>query len=61
MAYWHDLEVLLTLDTAGRIISFSSGLASAQIFNPAIATQASLPGGRTLGIMIILQRIFITR
>ena len=48
--------LLLTLDTAGRIISFSSGLASAQIFNPAIATQASLPGVflTTLGIMIIL-------
>lgn len=36
--------LLLTLDTAGRVISFSSGLASATIFNPSITEQGSAIG-----------------
>ena len=47
--------LLLTLDTAGRIIAFSSGLANAQAFNPSISEQGSLPGPflTTLGIMML--------
>ena len=47
--------LLLTLDTAGRIIAFSSGLANAQAFNPSISEQGSLPGLflTTLGIMML--------
>lgn len=47
--------LLLTLDTAGKIISFSSGLAAAQAFNPSIAQQGSLIGLflTTLGILLL--------
>ncbi|NQW11422.1 MAG: flagellar type III secretion system protein FliR [Alphaproteobacteria bacterium] len=47
--------LLLTLDTTGRIIAFSSGLANAQAFNPALSEQGSLPGLflTTLGIMLL--------
>lgn len=36
--------LLLTLDTTGRIVSFSTGLASAQVFNPSSSGQGTLPG-----------------
>lgn len=36
--------LLLTLETAGQMIALQIGLSSATIFNPALATQASLPG-----------------
>jgi flagellar biosynthesis protein FliR len=47
--------MLLTLDTAGRFISTSVGMANAQIFNPSIANQASIPGLllTTMGIMVL--------
>lgn len=47
--------LLLTLDTAGRIISFSVGLAAAQIFNPSISDQGSLLGllFTTLAIVVM--------
>lgn len=35
---------MMALDTAGMIISISSGLSNAQLFNPALATQGSLIG-----------------
>lgn len=35
---------MMALDTAGMIISTSSGLANAQVFNPSLATQGSLVG-----------------
>ncbi len=38
-------RILMTsLDTAGQVISVSSGLANAQVFNPALSTQGSLIG-----------------
>jgi len=38
-------RILMTaLDTAGMVISTSSGLANAQVFNPSLATQGSLVG-----------------
>ncbi len=38
-------RILMTaMDTAGMIISISSGLGSAQLFNPSLATQGSLIG-----------------
>jgi len=46
--------LLLTLDTAGQIIAMNTGLANAQIFNPAIATQGSLPGFFLLNIATLL-------
>jgi flagellar biosynthetic protein FliR len=47
--------LVLTLDTAGRVISFSTGLANAQVFNPSISSQASLPGLflTTVGIVVL--------
>lgn len=47
--------MILTLDTAGRVISFSTGLANAQVFNPSIQSQASLPGLflTTLGVVVL--------
>lgn len=47
--------MLLTLDTAGRFISTSIGMANAQVFNPSIANQASIPGLllTTMGIMVL--------
>ncbi len=47
--------MLLTLDSAGRFIATSIGMANAQIFNPSISNQASIPGLMltTMGIMIL--------
>jgi len=36
--------LMMALDTAGMVISLSSGLANAQVFNPALATQGSIVG-----------------
>ncbi|SMF77674.1 flagellar biosynthetic protein FliR [Azospirillum oryzae] len=43
------------LEVAGTIISLQSGLANAQIFNPALATSGSLPGSLMgwLGLLLI--------
>ncbi|WP_420404682.1 flagellar biosynthetic protein FliR [Nisaea sp.] len=46
--------VLLALDTAGQVIAMNAGLANAQIFNPALATQGSLPGFFLLNIATLL-------
>ena len=35
---------MMSLDTAGMVISISSGLSNAQLFNPALSTQGSLIG-----------------
>lgn len=35
---------MMALDTAGMVLSTSSGLANAQVFNPSLATQGSLMG-----------------
>ena len=47
--------MLLTLDTAGRIISLTIGMANAEVFNPSISSQASLPGLllTTMGVMLL--------
>jgi flagellar biosynthetic protein FliR len=47
--------LLLTMDTLGRIISFQSGLAAAQAFNPSISEQGSLIGLllTTLSILVL--------
>ncbi|WP_372398722.1 flagellar biosynthetic protein FliR [Azospirillum sp. HJ39] len=44
-----------TLEVAGTIISLQSGLANAQIFNPALATAGSLPGSLMgwLGLLLL--------
>ena len=46
--------LLLTLDTTGRIVAFSTGLAAAQVFNPSSTGQGTLPGLflSMLGILI---------
>lgn len=41
---WIARFLLTAVDIAGMIISFSIGLANAQVFNPAFATQGSLVG-----------------
>lgn len=48
--------MLLTLDTAGRIITFSVGLAAAEVFNPALTGQSSIPGLilTSVGILVVL-------
>ena len=46
--------LLLTMDTAGQIIAMNIGLSNAQVFNPAIATQGSLPGFFLLNIATLL-------
>lgn len=46
--------LVLTMDTAGQIIALNIGLANAQVFNPAIATQGSLPGFFLLNIATLL-------
>ena len=48
--------MLLTLDTVGRIIGLTIGMANAEVFNPSISSQASLPGLllTTMGVMILL-------
>ena len=47
--------MLLTLDTAGRIIGLTIGMANAEVFNPSISSQASLPGLllTTMGVMLL--------
>ncbi len=50
--------LLLTLDTAGRVISFSSGLAAATIFNPSL-TETGTAIGLILTMLGILL-LFIT-
>lgn len=47
--------LLSALETAGTIISIQTGLANAQVFNPAMATQGSLPGALMgwLGLLLI--------
>jgi len=49
---------MLALDTAGMVISISSGLSNAQLFNPALATQGSLIG--TVLTMMGLLLLFAT-
>jgi len=49
-------RILMTaLDTAGMVISTSSGLANAQVFNPSLATQGSLVGAflSVTGVVIL--------
>lgn len=46
--------ILLALDTAGQVIAMNTGLANAQIFNPALATQGSLPGFFLLNVATLL-------
>ena len=47
--------LLLTLDTAGQLISLSIGLSNASVFNPAIQNQASIPGLflTTAGLLVL--------
>ena len=47
--------LMMALDTAGMVISTSSGLANAQVFNPSLATQGSLVGAllSVAGIVIL--------
>ena len=47
--------LISSLDTAGMIISFKSGLSNAQIFNPGLGSQGSLIGAflSTAGIMFL--------
>lgn len=44
-----------TLEVAGMVIATTTGLANAQVFNPALATQGSLPGSLLgwLGLLLI--------
>ena len=46
---------MMALDTAGMVISISSGLANAQLFNPALSTQGSLVGAflSVTGIIVL--------
>jgi flagellar biosynthetic protein FliR len=46
---------MISLDTAGMIISMQSGLANAQVFNPALASQGSIIGAflSVAGIMVL--------
>lgn len=46
---------ITALDTAGMVISTSSGLANAQVFNPSMATQGSLVGAflSVTGVVIL--------
>lgn len=47
--------MMSALETAGAIISVHAGLANAQVFNPALASQGSLPGALMgwLGLLLI--------
>lgn len=47
--------LLLTLDSAGRFIALTIGMANAEVFNPSISSQASLPGLllTTMGVLIL--------
>lgn len=46
---------MMSLDTAGMVISISSGLSNAQLFNPALSTQGSLVGAflSVTGIVVL--------
>ena len=46
---------MMALDTAGMVVSISSGLSNAQMFNPALATQGSLVGAflSVTGIVVL--------
>lgn len=46
---------MMALDTAGMVISISSGLSNAQLFNPALSTQGSLVGAflSVTGIVVL--------
>lgn len=46
--------LLLTLDTAGRVISFSTGMAAATIFNPSITEQ-----GTAIGLILTMLGILL--
>ncbi len=46
--------LLLTMDTTGRVISFSTGLASATIFNPSLTEQ-----GTAVGLILTLLSILL--
>ncbi len=51
-------RILMTaLDTAGMIISISSGLGNAQLFNPSLATQGSLIGAlfSVTGVLLLFE------
>lgn len=47
--------LMSALETAGTIIAVNTGLANAQVFNPALASQGSLPGALMgwLGLLLI--------
>ena len=47
---------MTALDTAGMVISFTSGLSNAQMFNPSLATQGSLMGAflSVTGVLVLL-------
>ena len=47
--------LLLTLDSVGRFIALTIGMSNAEVFNPSISTQASLPGLllTTMGVLIL--------
>jgi flagellar biosynthetic protein FliR len=47
--------LLLALETGGNVISLQLGLSSAQVFNPLIAAQSTLPGTMlmALGVMLV--------
>lgn len=47
--------LMMSLDTAGMVISTASGLSNAQIFNPSFATQGSLMGAflSITGVMVL--------
>ncbi|MCB9982248.1 MAG: flagellar biosynthetic protein FliR [Rhodospirillales bacterium] len=49
--------LMSALDTAGMVVSISSGLGNAQIFNPSMATQGSLIGAllSVTGVVLLFQ------
>lgn len=51
---------MVALDTAGMVISTSSGLGNAQVFNPAMATQGSLVGAflSVTGVVVLFSANF---
>jgi flagellar biosynthetic protein FliR len=48
--------LLLALETAGNVISYQLGLSAAQIFNPLLGQQSTLPGAllMALGVLLVL-------
>ena len=48
--------MLLALETAGNVISYQLGLSAAQILNPLLGQQSTLPGSMlmALGVMLVL-------